>query len=510
MLTLTPRTRRWPAPFPSPTGRGWREGAGALSLLLLVVLLGCQSVHTPDWVRQRPPSAEEPFVVLWLKNNYFHPIGRLFSLDRHVAHLAGETGEADHLLPAGSVADSSFYTNRDLTRLSPQDIFRGATTDPPPTPPFTITKVKEGGAAQGFFGKDSLGARFLFKLDLPDYPELTTGAEVVGSRLIWALGYNVPQMYIVTIQGTGDPRFDGRRALASRFLSGDIIGPFKFNGVRDRREMRALQLAQGWLNNVDCTDFNTLITWEPGASPSPSVPPPASMDKGPSQGDVGVGLQTHPPTPQGERRDRAGAHPVGALSAKSGPAEPPSPTRPSSPPSSASPRLRVETSSGETVAGVARYWILDFSSALGATDHGPKEPKQGWEHTWDVGQQVTDLFTLRLPPRPYDEKAKPFSPAVGLFDDNYDPRRWKPLMPNMAFLDMTEADARWLAAKIAAFTPEQLRAAIAAGEYSRQRDRDYLLQMLLRRQAIITRTFPPTPPASRVPVPPATATGQSL
>jgi hypothetical protein len=140
---------------------------------------------------------------------------------------------------------------------------------------------------------------------------------------------------------------------------------------------------------------------------------------------------------------------------------------------------------------VARFWILDFSSALGATDHGPKEPRQGWEHTWDVGQQLADLFTLGLPPRPYDEKAKPESPAVGLFDDNYDPWRWKPLMPNMAFADMTEADARWLAAKIAAFTPEQLRAAIAAGEYSHQRDRDYLLQMLLRRQAIIRRTLLP-------------------
>jgi len=369
-----------------------------------VALLGCQNVNNPDWVRERPPNAEEPFVILWLKNNYFHPVGRLLALDRHLGQLLGQTCEASHVLPDGSVADSSFYTNRDLTRLSPEDIYRGATTQPGPTPPFTVTKVKAGGGARGFFGRDALGARFLFKLDLPDYPELTTGAEVVGSRLIWALGYNVPEMYIVTIEGTGDPRFDGRRALASRFLPGEIVGPFKYYGVRDRREMRALQLAQGWLNNVDCTDFNTLITW-----------------------------------------DREGH--------------------------------------------LARFWILDFSSALGSTDHGPKEPKQGWEHTWDVFEQLTDLVTLGLDTDPYDRNAKPFSPAVGLFDDNYDPWRWKPLMPNMAFADMTEADARWLAEKIAAFTPEQLRAAIAAAEYSRQEDRDYLLQMLLRREAILRRTF---------------------
>lgn len=372
--------------------------------LLCGVLAGCRSAPEPDWVRRRPPSAAEPFVVLWLKNNYFHPIGRLLAVDRHVGRLLGNTYEAVDVRPDGSVPDSSFYTDRDITRMSPRDIYHGAATGPPPTPPFTITKVKESGAAAGFFGRDARGERFLFKLDLPGYPELTTGAEVVASRLLWALGYNVPQMYIVTIEGTGDPRFDGRRALASRFLPGEIIGPFKFYGVAERREFRALKLAQGWLNNIDCTDFNTLITWDP------------------------------------QKR-------------------------------------------------LARYWLLDFSSALGASDHGPKRPRQGWEYTWDVFEQVTDFFTLGLDREPYDRNARPFSPAVGLFDDNYDPRRWKPLMPNMAFWEMTEADARWMARKIASFSPEQLRAAVSAGEYSHPADRDYILQMLLRRQLIITRTF---------------------
>jgi len=355
-------------------------------------------------VRERPKSAQEPFLILWLKNNYFHPVGRLLAVDRHLGRLLGETYEADNVLPDDSVSDSSFYTNRDIAGLAPEDIYRGATTKPAPTPPFTITRAKTTGAAAGFFGRDAHGGKFLFKLDLPDYPELTTGAEVVASRLLWALGYNVPQMYIVTIEGTGDERFDGRRALASRFLPGEVVGPFKFYGVAERREMRALRLAQGWLNNIDCTDFNTLVTWHPQE-------------------------------------------------------------------------------------GLARYWLLDFSSALGASDHGPKRPKQGWEHTWDVLEQLTDLFTLGLDREPYDRNAEPYSPAVGLFDDNYDPWLWKPLMPNMAFEDMTEADGRWIAEKIASFTPEQLRAAVAAGEYSRAADRDHILQILFRRQLILRRTF---------------------
>jgi hypothetical protein len=66
-----------------------------------------------------------------------------------------------------------------------------------------------------------------------------------------------------------------------------------------------------------------------------------------------------------------------------------------------------------------------------------------------------------------------------------------------------------MAQKIAAFPPEQFRAAIAAGQYSRTEDRDYLLQMLLRRQAIIAGTCPSPPADSGEPVPPASSTGIS-
>ncbi|MCK4299358.1 MAG: hypothetical protein KAX80_07490, partial [Planctomycetes bacterium] len=51
-----------------------------LAALALCVLAGCRSAPGPDWVHPRPKSAEEPFLILWLKNNYFHPIGRLFAL----------------------------------------------------------------------------------------------------------------------------------------------------------------------------------------------------------------------------------------------------------------------------------------------------------------------------------------------------------------------------------------------------------------------------------------------
>jgi hypothetical protein len=66
-------------------------------------------------------------------------------------------------------------------------------------------------------------------------------------------------------------------------------------------------------------------------------------------------------------------------------------------------------------------------------------------------------------------------------------------MPNMAFQDMTEADGRWMARKIAEFTPAQIAAAIRAGEYSCPEDRDYLLATLLARRARIEEQFGRSP-----------------
>ena len=70
----------------------------------------------------------------------------------------------------------------------------------------------------------------MFKLDHPDYPELGSSASVIGSRILWALGYNVPPVFAVRIEGTGDDRLDGRRAVASLYLD-NVRGHAKFRLV---------------------------------------------------------------------------------------------------------------------------------------------------------------------------------------------------------------------------------------------------------------------------------------
>jgi hypothetical protein len=49
----------------------------------------------------------------------------------------------------------------------------------------------------GFLIEDSAGAKYLLKFDPPAYPELASGADVVVSKFFYALGYHVPENYIV-------------------------------------------------------------------------------------------------------------------------------------------------------------------------------------------------------------------------------------------------------------------------------------------------------------------------
>ena len=65
---------------------------------------------------------------------------------------------------------------------------------------WTITHAKGQGVTPGFQIKDALGVRYVIKFDLPEFPELCTSADVVGSHLLWAAGYNVPDDAIATFR----------------------------------------------------------------------------------------------------------------------------------------------------------------------------------------------------------------------------------------------------------------------------------------------------------------------
>ncbi len=199
--------------------------------------------------------------------------------------------------------DSAWYTNRNYqSRMTPEQLFRGTDGARPPSKdgPWEIYEAKLQGVMPGFRIRDARGERYVIKFDPLNYPEMATGADVVSARFLYALGYNVPDNYPVrfrrdrlrlgenirfvrqgrnVIMQEADidyllskvPRYpDGAyRAMASRFVSGDILGPFQFTGTRvddpndvipheRRRVLRGYYVFAEWLNHTDSRDINTL------------------------------------------------------------------------------------------------------------------------------------------------------------------------------------------------------------------------------------------------------------
>lgn len=207
----------------------------------------------------------------------------------------------------GQVPDSPWFENR-LGRadLTPDAIARGPNQEGPAPGPLVVLGGKLEGATPGLIVEDARGDRYVVKFDPPAFPNLASGAEAIATRLLWAAGYHVPENYVVrfdlkrlalspraitggrygrTVPLTRqrlidlialvNPFPDGTiRALFSKVIPGQPVGPFSYRGLRAddpndvipherRRSLRGLWLFSAWLNNVDTRDANSYDVFVP-------------------------------------------------------------------------------------------------------------------------------------------------------------------------------------------------------------------------------------------------------
>ena len=246
----------------------------------------------PDRLDVPVPTEVEPSDVGdYISNTFFSP--------------ADYNGPARNANTMEEVPASSWYARRHYHgRMSLEALKQGpnpADSAGPAPGPWTVVSTKEEGKSVGMQIEDRRGDRYLLKFDPPGYVELTTGAEVVATKFFYALGYRVPENYAVAFDpkrlklgeevdmsrpelrellGKAARYADGRvRALASKFLEGTPIGPFKYYGVRSddandvfphesRRELRGMRVFAAWLNHVDARGINSLDMVVKGVSPS--------------------------------------------------------------------------------------------------------------------------------------------------------------------------------------------------------------------------------------------------
>jgi len=414
---------------------------------------GAIKTFDPDTTAIEQPG-EEPSYQYWdrVDNTIFHQIEKPLDLNR-VFRFAGETlgisgpKQADNINLLDEVPESSWYTYRHYYNpMTPVEIARGPNTVQPDTSGiWTIFSAKLEGANPGFFAEDARGNRFLIKFDGPDYPELTTSAEVIGTKIFYAAGYYVPESTItyfnpdkvqvgegVMVEEMGEERQmtqedyrniisvaarDDRgyvRALASKFVDGVPLGPWNFKSTRNddpndrvahehRREIRAMRVISSWLNDTDRRDANTMSVY--------------------------------------------------------------------------------------TDQGYIRHLVQDFGNTLGANGASIHYPIYGQAYLVDPRYMMISGLSLGMYVRPWEEiDAQDYipHPSVGYFrSETFRPGQWVSVHPIPAFENMTLRDAFWGAKQVMSFSDEDIIAIVKSGQLSNKNAEEYLTQTLIERRDMI-------------------------
>ncbi len=431
-----------------------RHAAAALAALTLAAGCAYHTLPLTEPAAKVEPAASIPEpgkreVGAWwafTEASFFYPAKRFFDLPLRLRRALGLEQRALDIDAFGEVPDSNWFVNRNTRRaLSPEEIERGP-GEPPAPGPWRVVAGKQGGIQPGFTIEDAAGRRYIMKLDVADYPEMATSAEVISDHLYWAAGYYVPGASIVYFgrqQLTLDPRAtyvtkDGFtrpltpealegilceaprtrqgqwRAAAVNYVEGRLKGPFSYLGTRPddpndtiphqhRRELRALLVISSFLNNIDMIQTNTLDSYV--------------------------------------------------------------------------------TEGGKSYL---KHHLIDFGTSLGsyAFIHMPR--RAGHEHAVDWGAIGRRLVSLGAYSPAWEGAQMDISAATGYLDlGRFEPARWRPEYPNPTFDHLTAEDGFWGARVVMSFTDEQIRAAVRAARLSDPQAEGYLVRSLrLRRDEV--------------------------
>ncbi len=375
----------------------------------------------------------------------------------------GKPGEhwkkAEQAIPAqnvntlGEVPDDEWYVARHYFKpMTLEQLVAGPNVTGPPAQggPWKVVAAKTEGITPGFTILDARGKRYIVKFDPKHFPELATAPDVIGSKFFYALGYNVPENYIVNFRradlGIGEDTLitddkgkkrpmtrqdigqllmnvrqneDGSyRAVASLFIAGKPVGPHRYHGTRrddpndivpheHRRDLRGLRVFCAWLAHDDSRAINSL-----------------------------------------DMLDQKDGQPF------------------------------------------VKHYLIDFGSLLGSASDQPNSPRSGFVPFFDWSDAAKQFFSLGLYVPNWARANYPPYPSVGRFEyEKFAPETWTPEYYNPAFANLLPPDAFWAARQVLAFSDEQIRALVKTGGYTDPRAEAWVAECLIRRRDKIGKAF---------------------
>lgn len=417
-----------------------------LSTLFFQPLAAAESVE----IKKNPASLYKDI----FDHNVYYDNTAYLRLDRLGRLLSGKKVRSYSANVYDEVADGPFFTNRhSRTPLSGAELTKGyqENSGPDLSGSLKITGGQLEGLRPLFVVQDSKGDEYTLYFDAPDSLGLMTGAMMVASRAYYAVGYNVPQLTLVSISPeqlvpAEDSKFvdvsgfrkkltkekldelvlmlpwaeDGKfRACALKTPKGEDKGPFNFQGRRKndpqdiwphqhRRELRAVRVFASWLNDFSVRDSNTRS-------------------------------------------------------------------------------FLVK----ENAKPVLKNYLWGFTGALGSDTEGAKVPMLGHEYLYDAAETSKAFWSFGFWEKPWQKRWRENeettqAPAVGYFDNKeLKAGKFKTFVPQYAFKDLTRADGFWAAKILKSFSDEQIKNLVEAGQYADPADAELIVKMLVERRDLI-------------------------
>jgi hypothetical protein len=428
-----------------------------LSIGLLAVLAtapaGARRFYGDDPLDREPAPRDASKAVRRKISDYYDFFQQTFAPPGE-PHLPGKPVPAQAVNTLGEPMDGAWYEKRHYYRpMTIEELVRGPGNESSPdtSGPWTVVKAKSEGVTPGFEFIDARKRRYVLKFDPLEYPEIATAPDVLVSKFFYALGYHVPENYIVhftrdqlvlgkdvtltdakgKVRAMTDrdvtelllrvPRGPDKRYRggASLFLSGKPLGPYKYHRTRrddpndtvrheHRRELRGLSVFCAWMAHDDSRSINSL--------------------------DMLV--------------------------------------------------------DGEGGSKYIRHYLIDFGSTLGSASYGPNSPRSGFEYVFEWGPAIRQFATLGFWVPDWAKAKYPGIKSVGRFESKkFDAAAWVAEYPNPAFTNRLPDDAFWAAKQVMAFTGEQIRAIVKTGQYSDPEAEEWIVRALIERRDKIGRAF---------------------
>lgn len=396
------------------------------------------------------PAEREPGVI---EDNYeegfTRPIGRFTDPDR----ILNGPPPASNVNALGEVPNSAWFTNRiGLFPLSPAEAARGPGpgTGPDRSAPWTVVGVKTEGVTPGFTIQDARGDRYLIKFDPPGGLGTSVPAGAISARIFYTAGYNVPDDNVVT------------------FRRIDLV-------IAEGATYRDLE---GTKHPLDEATLNRILDGVDRLEPDLWLAISSRFLEGRPAGPFNwVGKRKDDPNDHvwhQDRRELRGARVfcawVNHFDTKQ--------------------QNTLDMYVGEPGEGYLVHHLIDFASTLGC-GADQMNPRFGHEYTVDAGPFFTRFLSLGAVGFPWQDLQRPEGlPEVCYFGvTRFEPQKFKPLLPNTAFAQMTDEDAYWAAKIVSAFTDEHLVAIVAEGQYRDPAAAAWVADVLIERRDIIARTY---------------------